>query len=442
MLTLGGRLYADAADRGCGLSMTRLAFLKTHGRPGVVIDHASAKRWRRLLNSRSYTSSPVQWLRHASENGLGPAQLCLSLCFYNGLGIDPSDVDAFKWCRLAVPHQHHDSSSDSDTEVADHHQPQTRQPFYMAVAQTTLGNYYMDGTGCTADPAAALSLYIAASRLRDPAAIYNIGTLYERGNHLAANMDEAISWYVRASLHGSVNAFNTLGVLSEGGIASPRHALRYYQTAADQGHPHAQYNLARCLHEGHGMQRRDDEQAVYWYARASAQDHTLATFHLAVCTELGLGLPAPCLHRAELLYEAAALDGHALAARRLVPLVARRLADAAVILTATPRHRGRLGLLPIELRLLILQYVDPAGVLTRSHRRLIYDAAFDRASWSAVATPPAGHVVSKRRAAAFVMERLDHEWAVARSWCGCKPGHCDRIAHVVHALERLDAAGC
>ncbi|KAJ1561742.1 hypothetical protein HK405_002991, partial [Cladochytrium tenue] len=324
-------LYTVAANAGSGLAQARLAFLKMHGRPGIIIDHRVAARWSQQCRRRG--ESAVAWLRAGAAAGQPAAQFCLALCFYNRIGVAFDGTAAFRWCEAAARGG-------------------------VAGAQNVLGNLHVEGTGCAAASArAGLRWYIRAAERKEAAAIYNIGTLFERGLGVEVDVVQALEWYRRAAAFGSVNAENILGIFCEQGVGldrrMPSQAAHHYRTAALAGHPHAQYNLARCLHEGIGV-ARDDARALAWFCRAADQGHALAALSAAVCLEAGLvgpiaaaGSAAPAAEEVKVtrtdraaavaLYTRAAAAGCPEARRRVRPLVAARVLVAArILLNARP----------------------------------------------------------------------------------------------------------
>jgi TPR repeat protein len=44
-----------------------------------------------------------------------------------------------------------------------------------------LGNMYVEGQGVDGDPVIGMLWYMQSAESREPAALYNIGTLFERG---------------------------------------------------------------------------------------------------------------------------------------------------------------------------------------------------------------------------------------------------------------------
>jgi len=48
----------------------------------------------------------IEWLKKAAEQGHSGAQYKLSVCFYNGFGVEKNDIEADKWCKKAVEQNH------------------------------------------------------------------------------------------------------------------------------------------------------------------------------------------------------------------------------------------------------------------------------------------------------------------------------------------------
>jgi len=66
-------------------------------------------------------------------------------------------------------------------------------------------------------------------------------------------------------------------------------AAYWFEKAAKQGHPRAQYFLGGAYALGHGVPQ-DDRQAVYWYQKAAAQNDPIAQTDLAECYQRGWGV--------------------------------------------------------------------------------------------------------------------------------------------------------
>ena len=80
--------------------------------------------------------------------------------------------------------------------------------------------------------------------------------------------------------------------LRDGGLGVKQdiaEARRYFKIAAAQGHPEAQFELARMYETGQGVPR-DLTEALKLYAKAAEQDHTVAQYNLGVLYNNGQGV--------------------------------------------------------------------------------------------------------------------------------------------------------
>ena len=91
---------------------------------------------------------------------------------------------------------------------------------------------------------------------------------------------------------GEADAQNKLGEACRDGLLGQNKdlaaAARWCRKAAEQGHPLAQYNLARLLRKGEGV-AKDQAEAVVWLRKASEQGLAEAQLLLGYCTEKGEG---------------------------------------------------------------------------------------------------------------------------------------------------------
>ena len=69
-------------------------------------------------------------------------------------------------------------------------------------AQVSLAEFYLNGLGVAADPAAAVAWYRRAAEAGDPVAQLNLGDLYARGFGVARDPVEALVWFDLAARQG------------------------------------------------------------------------------------------------------------------------------------------------------------------------------------------------------------------------------------------------
>ena len=79
---------------------------------------------------------------------------------------------------------------------------------------------------------------------------YNLGVMYDLGDGISLNYEEAFKWYYLAANQGHPKAQNNLGTLyrnGDGVLQDYQEARKWYQRSADQGHPSAQLNLENLI---------------------------------------------------------------------------------------------------------------------------------------------------------------------------------------------------
>jgi TPR repeat protein len=124
----------------------------------------------------------------------------------------------------------------------------------------------------TGGAAQSLARYLDAAEQGDPEAQVQLGLLYEQGQGVEKNLDEASRWFELAAEQGYAPAQANLGDLYEfgDGIRSNKAAAHYYRLAAKQGYLDAQLDLARLYEQGKGLPQ-DAVQAWLWYSLAARQ---------------------------------------------------------------------------------------------------------------------------------------------------------------------------
>jgi TPR repeat protein len=65
--------------------------------------------------------------------------------------------------------------------------------------------------------------------------------------------------------------------------------FNWLKQAAEQGHAKAQFELARCYDDGHGVDK-NSETAVEWYTKAAEQGHARSQLYLGFCYKKGQGV--------------------------------------------------------------------------------------------------------------------------------------------------------
>lgn len=140
------------------------------------------------------------------------------------------------------------------------------------VAQTILGLRALDGgSGATVNLPNAVKFLTQAAEKGQAVAQYRLGTLYERGQGVAADPAKAVHWYGLAANQGNRKAMHNLAVAFAGGAVGKKNmteAARWFAKAAALGLTDSQFNLAVLYERGDGVPQSLAE-AYKWYAIAA-----------------------------------------------------------------------------------------------------------------------------------------------------------------------------
>ena len=164
----------------------------------------------------------VRALQFAATRGDVAAQWTLGRMYAQGNGVDQDDYKAFQYFQQIA-------NSNADEARG------TVKAGVVAKAFVQLGSYYLDGirgTPVRPNPSRAHELFhYAASFYGDPDAQYNVGRMY---------------------LDGVT------------GPKDPRQAARWFNLAAEKGHPYAQAILGQLLFNGQGGLPRQAPLGLSW----------------------------------------------------------------------------------------------------------------------------------------------------------------------------------
>jgi len=142
------------------------------------------------------------------------------------------------------------------------------------------------------DFAAAHAIYLSLANQNDAKACYNLGLMYQDGDGVAKNLDEAVKWYTKSADLGYKEAQYTLGALvfqrQIHSISYPQ-AVTYYEQAAKQGHVKSQLNLGMLYVRGDVI-AQDLPAAVQWLSLAASNNNSEAQGYLAQLYQQGAGV--------------------------------------------------------------------------------------------------------------------------------------------------------
>lgn len=143
------------------------------------------------------------------------------------------------------------------------------------------------------DFAGAHAIYLSLANQNDPKACYNLGLMYQEGDGVPQNMDEAVKWYTKAADLQYRDAQYTLGALvfqrQIHSISYPQ-AAAYYEQAANLGHVKSQLNLGMLYFRGDVI-AQDLPAAVHWLSLAASNNNSEAQGYMANMYQQGVGVP-------------------------------------------------------------------------------------------------------------------------------------------------------
>lgn len=127
-----------------------------------------------------------------------------------------------------------------------------------------------------------------------------LADMYDKGNGVPKDIDEALRWYRMAAEQGNAQAQSYLGDMATIGVGVPlgvdvyaramAEAVRWYRKAAAQGYAAAQFKLGEMSTIGMGVQK-DEKEAMRWYRMAAEQDYAEAQFTIGMKYAIGRGVP-------------------------------------------------------------------------------------------------------------------------------------------------------
>ena len=264
--------YEKAAEKGVLISHHNLGFIYDTGRLTGKSDYAEAVRW--------YT--------FAAEQGYVNSQVNLGILYDDGDGVIQDDKEAVRLFTLAA-------NQGSPNGI------------------WRLALMYILGEGVTQDENKGLELTTKAAELNLPEAQHDMGLYHNHGQH-GVKQDKSIAaqWYRRAAEQGFAGSQVNLGILYDGGDGVPlndEEAFKWFTLAANQNQPLGQYYLGTMYEFGEGVAQNFDE-AGKWYSTACDNSNEAgACYHLANLFQNGsLSNDDPFLVPS--LYEMAAEEGH------------------------------------------------------------------------------------------------------------------------------------
>ncbi len=373
------RCYEAAAGKGYIKSMTRLGYEYING--GFVQQNmATALKWfieadrydptgaeacalgtiywEGLLTQASdgeqvtdNHSEAAKWYNIAAEKGYSQAMRQLGYMYENGKGVTQDIAKALNWYRRNLTMEQ--NSPDSETKTVDFLKERisTLEKDSLAMLSTEKVNagkkvntgkkenhsnlstsakpdYYIKGDKAysNGDYFEAFQYYEkAAKEDGNVSAMVAIGRLYEKGQGVSKDINEAINWYRKAANKGNALAKSKLNELTQPSksmsavecynkgvdaqdAGNYAEALKWYKQAAQKGDLEAQNNIGYYYSKGMGV-TQDLAEALKWYLKAAEGGSAEAQYNVGTCYYNGSGV-AKDMTEAEKWFKRAAQQGH------------------------------------------------------------------------------------------------------------------------------------
>ena len=223
-----------------------------------------------VLNSRLEMAK--RWYLMASDFNHLDAQASLCDLLFSNPGQPPDYKEARKWCLRAS------KSSPLNARV-----------------QLALGSMYYNGYGGKREANLGFEWLKSAADQGLQDAQFRVGLAYSSGvgESVSPNETQARFWYRLAAEQGHKHAqYNLAGMLRDGlgGNGDINHALYWYQHAAEQGDHDAEFAIASLYYNADTPTMDDAEKSYQWMLRAAKGGHADAMYWLAMLLAEGHGV--------------------------------------------------------------------------------------------------------------------------------------------------------
>jgi TPR repeat protein len=230
-------------------------FLKAAEAGNTLAQVEMGVRYANLRGPRSYCEKneqkAIMWFRRAHERGDPWGSYFLATMYIAGSSTKPDYAQARQLLEKILSHQRAESLHGLRTH-----------------ARVRLGKMYEAGQGVPRDLDQAQRYYGAASEQGSLVGQYMLGQLYERQR----KKREALHAYSEAARGGYPVAIYMMGQIHLTGKLAERderQALMWFQIGANSDSKTSMYQLARMYEEGIGTKSNLNE-ALHWYRKAAA----------------------------------------------------------------------------------------------------------------------------------------------------------------------------
>lgn len=168
-----GNLYLQSINDPKKISDAVLLFQRAANADIASAQYTLGYMYETALGVKQDYETAKFWYQRAANNQFIKANVALGLLYENGLGREKDNLTAYDYYRIAA-------------EAGD------------PVAQNAIARAFERGLGVDKDLDRAIFWYGESAKQKDANAEYNLGRIFEEYDAVY-NLDEAISWYKRAS---------------------------------------------------------------------------------------------------------------------------------------------------------------------------------------------------------------------------------------------------
>ena len=189
-----------------------------------------------------------EWFEKAAKNGNTDAFFVIGSRYLYGSGVEKDYKEALKWYKRSV-----EEGKKDDKTI-----------YFM------IGSMYYNGLGTLKDTSEAAKWYEKAAEKGDAFSQAMLAMQYYSGQGILTNMEKARYWAEKSAEQDYDAGQMMMGILSQYGTPEPdmKAAIDWYEKAARQGNPIAQFLLTRSYENGNGVPK-DLEKAHAYYKQAA-----------------------------------------------------------------------------------------------------------------------------------------------------------------------------
>ena len=302
------KLYNQAADAGNTPAMCNIGYNYEYGECGQKADLEKALEWYEMADENNHVGAGEFVQRVLKE-------ICSIADNYRTgeNGYEKDEKEAIKYYKLVVEDENTDETlagysylclgvmaeTDDAAEAADWYKKAVEKG--NSDAMNNLAYMYERGDGISQNYENAMKLYNQAADAGNNTAMFNLGYCYEKGAcGQSVDLEKALAWYETAAANNAEDVEESIQQVLEkiydtaGKESDEEKAVKYYKLVA--GDENASEELCRksCHRLGRIMSKNDiesdDSEAADWYRKASEKGDDLARVFLAGMYSEGQGV--------------------------------------------------------------------------------------------------------------------------------------------------------